>query len=217
MRTTINGSFFVSVYITVDTRTIMFSNNPTDLDIDVPALVTTHNKRKDTRLKVYKTIYSKCCAKIKYINDVLFEKECYFNIPTFRWGLPLYQHKAAIGYVMICLRGKGMDVKYLNDNTIYINWSKLIENAMNDAFPARNLDTIDGLNMDVADTTVPKPTNITLRDERFDKFEAEGCGGECCKEKIQEKPKQISKSQRLEYARQQQQYKINDLIRRKMH
>jgi hypothetical protein len=195
----------------------MFSTGTKDIDIDINSLVTTHNKRKDTRLKVYKDIYSKCCIKIKYINDVLFERECYFSVPAFRWGCPAYQHKAALGYVMICLRGKGMDVRYLNDDTIYINWSKLIDNAMNDAFPARNLDTIDGLNVDTADTTVPKPTNITLRDDRFDKIAMEGCGGDCCKEKESEKPKVLNKSHRLELARQQQQYKINNLIRRKMH
>lgn len=192
----------------------MFSNNNAIEDIDVTQLVTTHNKRKDTRLKIYSDIYSKCCNKIRYVNDVLFERECYFSIPTVRWGLPLYQHKAALGYVMIKLRGKGMEVSYDSDNTLYINWNKLIESAMNDNYPAYKMST-DGIEMDIADTTVPKPDNIPSKDERFDKLENLGCGGDCCKEKSSNEVKPLSKNQRLEIARQQQQYKIENLLHRK--
>lgn len=192
----------------------MFSNNNAIEDIDVTQLVTTHNKRKDTRLKIYSDIYSKCCNKIRYVNDVLFERECYFSIPTVRWGLPLYQHKAALGYVMIKLRGKGMEVSYDSDNTLYINWNKLIESAMNDNYPAYKMNT-DGIEMDIADTTVPKPDNIPSKDERFDKLENLGCGGDCCKEKSSNEVKPLSKNQRLEIARQQQQYKIENLLHRK--
>lgn len=192
----------------------MFSNNNAIEDIDVTQLVTTHNKRKDTRLKIYSDIYSKCCNKIRYVNDVLFARECYFSIPTVRWGLPLYQHKAALGYVMIKLRGKGMEVSYDSDNTLYINWNKLIESAMNDNYPAYKMST-DGIEMDIADTTVPKPDNIPSKDERFDKLENLGCGGDCCKEKSSNEVKPLSKNQRLEIARQQQQYKIENLLHRK--
>lgn len=183
-------------------------------DIDVTQLVTKHNKRKDTRLKIYNDIYAKCCNKIRYINDVLFERECYFSIPTFKVGLPLYQHKAALGFVMIKLRGKGMDVSYVNNDTIYINWNKLIENAMNDNYPAYKL-SADGIDIDVADTTVPKPDNIPSKDDRFDKVEAFGCSGECCVKKDTSEPKSFSKTQRLEMARQQQQYRIEYLLHNK--
>lgn len=186
-------------------------------DINVEQLVVTHNRRKGTRLKVYNEIYSKCCNKIKYINDVLLERECYFSIPTFRWGLPFYQHKAALGFIMIKLRGKGFDVHYVNDDQMYINWNKLVESAMTDNYPARL--TADGIDIDFADTTVPKPTNIHLKDERFNKLEMEGCGGECCSNKKihaqSKETKQTSKSQRLELARQQQQSRIKNMLRHK--
>jgi hypothetical protein len=119
---------------------------------------------------------------------------------------------------MIKLRGKGFDVHYVNDDQIYINWNKLVETAMSDNYPARSL-TADDINMDIADTTVPKPDNISLKDERFHKLETEGCGGECCIEKkIQSYDpgrKRITKKQRLEMARQQQQSRISNLLRYK--
>lgn len=187
------------------------------MDINVDELVTRHNKRKDTRLKIYSDIYAKCCAKIKYINDVLFERECYFNIPHVRWGLPLYQHKAALGFVMIRLRGKGMDVHYVNENTLYISWNKLIESAMNDAYPAYKIGTTEGIldESGIGDTTVPKPTNIPYKDDRFEKLEATGCTGECCVSKTVNKPTHDptpTRKQRLEIARQEQQYKIENLL-----
>ena len=187
-------------------------------DINVEDLVITHNKRKDTRLKVYNQIYSKCINKIKYINDVLLERDCNFSIPAFRWGLPFYQHKAALGFIMIKLRGTGFDVHYINEDQIYINWNKLVETAMNDTYPARNY-TADGIPMDFGDTTVPKPSNISLKDERFHKLEMEGCGGECCTQKkiSSQDPerKRVTKKQRLENARQQQQSRISNLLKYK--
>lgn len=198
----------------------MFSGSQpfNDNDINVEQLVVTHNRRKDTRFKVYNEIYGKCCNKIKYINDVLLERECYFSIPTFRWGLPFYQHKAALGFIMIKLRGKGFDVHYTSDDQVYINWNKLVETAMNDNYPARQM-TADGISMDIADTTVPKPTNIAVKDERFNKLETEGCGGECCTQKQihskSQESKRVSKRQRLELARQQQQSRIKNMLRYK--
>jgi hypothetical protein len=190
-----------------------------DEDINVENLVITHNRRKDTRLKVYNKIYTKCVNKIKYINDVLLERDCYFSIPHFRWGLPFYQHKAALGFIMIKLRGKGFEVKYVNDDAIYINWNKIVESAMNDSYPARHLASIDGVEMDIGDTTVPKPSNVTMKDDRFHKLEMEGCGGECCQDKkIQAQDperKRVTKKQHLEIARQQQQSRIQDLLRYK--
>jgi hypothetical protein len=195
----------------------MYGGNSDDLN--VADLVITHNKRKDTRLKVYNQIYQKCVNKIKYINDVLLEREAYFSIPTFRWGLPFYQHKAALGFIMIKLRGKGFDVHYVDDGTIYINWNKLVETAMNDSYPARQLASADGIAMDIADTTVPKPSNIAIKDDRFHKLETEGCGGECCTEKkitsMDPQHKRVNKKQRLEAARQQQQSRIRDMLKYK--
>lgn len=193
-------------------------------DIDVNDLIVTHNKRKDTRLKIYDEIYKKCCNKIKYINDTLLERECYFSIPRFRWGLPLYQHKAALGFIMIKLRGKGFDVKFVEsyENSIYINWHKLVEQAMNDSYPGRfeHRQDADGISMDIADTTVPKPDNIPVKDERFQKLAHEGCGGDCCKTKNASfedhtKSRGATRKQRLELARQQQQHRIQDLLRYK--
>lgn len=212
----------------------MFNTQNND-DINVEDLVHTHNRRKNTRQKIYDEIYSKCVHKIKYINDILLEKECYFSIPSFRWGLPFYQRRAALGYIMIKLRGKGFDVHYVNKgveydqdpyqqygdtnaDTIYINWNKLVESVMNDKYPARQLNA-DGIDMDIADTTVPKPSNVNVKDDRFTKLETEGCGGECCEvKKIQSRDperKRITKKQKLEMARQQQQNRIQNMLKYK--
>lgn len=188
-------------------------------ELNVADLVHTHNKRKNTRLKTYERIYRKCENKIKYINDVLLERETFFNISPFEVGLPIYQHNAALGFIMIKLRGKGFDVHYADDGSIYINWNKLVETAMNDSYPARQLTNADGIAMDIADTTVPKPSNIALKDDRFHKLQTEGCGGECCTEKkissLDPTKKKINKKQKLEAARQQQQNRIQNMLKYK--
>lgn len=180
-------------------------------DINVSELVTTHNTRKQTRMKTYMEIYSKCCSKIKYVNDVLLKRECIFSIPSVTWGLPYYQHKAALGFIMIKLRGKGFNVKYANNDAIYINWEKIVDEIMNGPRKDRMSNTSE---LGIADTTVPKISNIKYKDERFQKLGKNGCEGDCCKNETKKISKIQHTKQNLEYARQQQQQKIIKMLKK---
>ena len=91
-------------------------------------LIDTHTRRRNQRAKVYEKVYPKCCQRIRHANDILYAKECTFNVPTLElWGgTPLYQVNAVIGDIMIRLKQKGFDVRYLPPDGSFINWKKAV-------------------------------------------------------------------------------------------
>lgn len=176
-------------------------------DIDPLELIETHDRKKQFRIQIYEDIYSKCCQKIRYVNDVLYKKECTFNVPEVRWGLPRYHIHAVLSYILIKLRGKGFHVAYIPPTQIYINWRKIVD-TLSSPSPVV-------YEFDLKESTVPKPTNTKLGgDERFERLERDGCGGDCCT-KSSPKKKHISRKQRLELARQRNQEEIKSILRSK--
>lgn len=172
-------------------------------DINPLDLIETHTKKKEARIEIYEQIYEKCCQKIKYINDVLYAKECRFEVPYVRWGLPFYHINAVVLYIMIKLRGKGFKVTRIPPNTIYIDWRNIVETFSNPIEFRFEMD-------ETTETATPDMKSVSLGgDDRFDKMEKHGCGGDCCKKKP-EKP--ISKKHRLELERQRQQDDIKSVL-----
>ncbi len=166
-------------------------------------LIDTHNKKKEARIQIYEEIYEKCCQKIRYVNDVLYAKECTFSIPFVRWGLPFYHINAVILYIMIKLRGLGFRVTHVNDNKIFINWQNIVQSLSNPKEFRFEIDEVDT-------KTPEKKTVDFMGDERFDHLEKNGCGGDCCKKST--KKDKMSKKQRLELERQRQQDEIKSVL-----
>lgn len=110
-------------------------DNKLGKDIDVNELVGTHNKRKEQRTQIYEMMYRKCCHRIRYANDVQYVKECYFKVPEVQlWGgVPRYHLNAVLGYIMIRLKQKGFDVKFMPPDGVLINWGRIVNR---DARPA---------------------------------------------------------------------------------
>ena len=166
-------------------------------------LIDTHNKKKEARIQIYEEIYEKCCQKIRYVNDVLYAKECTFSIPFVRWGLPFYHINAVILYIMIKLRGLGFRVTHINENQIFISWKNIVQ-SLSSPMEFR-------FEMDEVETTTPEKKTVDFGgDERFDHLEKHGCGGDCCKKNP--KKDKLSKKQRLELDRQRQQDEIKSVL-----
>jgi len=167
-------------------------------------LIDTHNKKKEARIQIYEEIYEKCCQKIRYVNDVLYAKECTFSIPFVRWGLPFYHMNAVVLYIMIKLRGLGFRVSHMNENKIYISWQNIVQSLSNPMEFRFEMDEVEK-------TATPEKEAITFGgDERFDHLEKHGCGGDCCKKNP--KRDKLSRKQRLELERQRQQDEIKSVL-----
>ena len=84
-----------------------------------------HNelKKRETRKRnVYKEVLNKCNLRIININQKSSECYCFFLVPTFIFGVPLYNVTNCVIYIMQDLIDKGFKVTYTHPNLLYINW-----------------------------------------------------------------------------------------------
>ena len=77
---------------------------------------------------VYEKILFKIYKKIKLIN----KKRKYnfvYEVPNYVFGHALYDIKACIVFIIVALRKKNIQVKYINPNLLVISWENIILNS----------------------------------------------------------------------------------------
>lgn len=94
------------------------------MDIDINSLHKVHERREQNKRLVYETIYQRCRDKILHVNNNLYKKSLWFNIPTVLFGLPLYNMDSCVCYLLYRLREQGFFVEYYAPNSLYISWDK---------------------------------------------------------------------------------------------
>ena len=80
-------------------------------------------KKKETQKNlIYDNILKKCHHKIKKTSEASSHGHCFYIIPEYIYGYPLYNFKACIIYLFKTLIKNGFDVKYTHPNLLYISW-----------------------------------------------------------------------------------------------
>jgi len=99
--------------------------------LDINSLFETTNNKTLRRLETYDKILKQCHVRIK--NYSKYEKTtCFFSIPEFIIGVPLYDVNELRTYMMNSLEKNGFKLMYLHPNWLMIDWSekkKTIDNA----------------------------------------------------------------------------------------
>jgi len=111
-----------------------------------------HKKQKEkekNRLKIYENISAKCFKKIKEtsLNEETF---CFYKLPEYIPGLPLYNMTECVIFILNLLNEKGFNSRYCDPFMIFISWNlpkptlKLINNE-----PQKEIkkNIIDNLNL----------------------------------------------------------------------
>lgn len=75
-----------------------------------------------TRNKIYKLLLAKCHAKIKRTNQTTEFRECFFEIPIFLPGFPVYSVLDAKEFIINQLNLNGVLAADYGENKIYISW-----------------------------------------------------------------------------------------------
>ncbi len=84
-----------------------------------------HNKQREKdlrRLHVYKSILGKVFKKIKSCS-VNEESYCFFEVPEYIYGTPLYNMKDCVIFILNNLHEKGFSAKYVDPLLIFICWN----------------------------------------------------------------------------------------------
>ena len=77
--------------------------------INLFELTKIHKRKQKNKEKVYEDILNDCHKKIYNVVKINNKSECMFQIPMYKFGLPLYNQKACLAYVLIKLRKNGFD------------------------------------------------------------------------------------------------------------
>ena len=90
--------------------------------IDMKELYSVINATTLKRMELYDSILKKCHCRILY-NSGLQRNYCFYQIPEFIIGTPLYDITELRNYVMNSLKTNGFDILYVEPNWLFINWS----------------------------------------------------------------------------------------------
>jgi len=75
-----------------------------------------------TRQKIYKIILSRCHDRIKKMNKSTQYRECYYDIPIFLPGYPVYSIPEAKHFLISNLIENGLKAESVGEARIYVSW-----------------------------------------------------------------------------------------------
>ena len=133
------------------------NNNESNTDTFSYSIHEIHKKQREKekmRIKIYEKIAAKCFTKIKDTsnNEITY---CFFQMPEYIPGYPIYNMTECIMYLIDLLHEKGFKARYCDKFMIFISWNfpkanyKMIEND-NSGFNnpvIENSSVIKGLNL----------------------------------------------------------------------
>jgi hypothetical protein len=91
--------------------------------LDINSLFEASNKKNLRRLETFDGILKQCHSRIKHYSK--HEKtQCFFAIPEFILGTPLYDVNELRTYMMNSLEKNGFKLMYIHPNWLMIDWSE---------------------------------------------------------------------------------------------
>ena len=105
----------------------MLSNIRMNPDMSIPMININqlHQEREERinrKKNTYESILKRCHHRIITSSKNDSTCFCFFVVPNYIYGVPLYNMKTCVIYIISCLSNNGFDVKYTHPNLIYISW-----------------------------------------------------------------------------------------------
>lgn len=114
--------------------------------LNIKDLYSTINKKNIKRMEIYDTILQKCHHKIKY-NSSLERTFCFFQVPEFIIGVPIYNISELRLYIMNSLKKDGFEYLYVEPNWLFITWnSKSSKSLINNQAEIKNIKNLKNIN-----------------------------------------------------------------------
>ena len=94
--------------------------------LNIDDLYGTIKSKNENRLKKFNNILQKIHSRIKY-NAKLEKTYCFFHIPEFIIGVPLYNVNDLKNYIINSLSKNGFKIMYIEPNWLFISWDLSIK------------------------------------------------------------------------------------------
>ena len=92
--------------------------------VNIDELHRQQKEKLERRYAIYEQILNRCHNRIKQVavnpDNMGF---CFYPIPPYVYGVPLYDTKSCIMYIVKSLVSNGFDVRYTHPNLLFISWS----------------------------------------------------------------------------------------------
>jgi len=98
----------------------------------------TQREKEKRRMEIYERILTRCFEKIK-ASASHEDSFCFFEMPEYIPGIPLYNMTECLMFILNTLKDKGFSARYVDPFMIYITWSiakpnyKMIEAPVNNS------------------------------------------------------------------------------------
>lgn len=90
--------------------------------IDINDLHRERDKRTNVRNEIFNKILSRCHSRIKSISKLSDVCCCFFEVPAYVYGLPVYNQMECIHYIIKDLFDDGFKVEFAEPNILFITW-----------------------------------------------------------------------------------------------
>jgi len=136
-----------------------YNNNHKMSQINMKDLYTKINEKSLKRMELYDSILKKCHNRILY-NSSLQRKYCFYQIPEFIIGTPLYDINELRNYVMNSLKTNGFDLLYVEPNWLFIHWDVKGAKGL-----TKNTDVTKNIKQQYKSTDTYQPTGNMVYDD----------------------------------------------------
>jgi hypothetical protein len=90
--------------------------------LNIEELHREQDRKEQNKSEIFVTILEKVHQKIKFTSQVSKDKFCFYSVPTYVYGLPLFDINSCIIYLTKTLTENGFDIKYTHPNLLLISW-----------------------------------------------------------------------------------------------
>jgi hypothetical protein len=101
-----------------------YNNDIKDITFSVYDIHKEQKEKEDKNIKIYNIILKKLFQKIKLTVKTTYNNYCFFQLPEYLQGYPLYNMTKCLWYITNILHAKGFHSKYCNDHIIFIKWKE---------------------------------------------------------------------------------------------
>ena len=105
-----------------------YNNDVKDITFSVYDIHKEQKEKEDKNIKIYNIILKKLFQKIKLTVQTTYNNYCFYQLPEYLQGYPLYNMTKCLWYITNILHAKGFHSKYCNDHIIFIKWAEREEN-----------------------------------------------------------------------------------------
>jgi hypothetical protein len=153
---------------------LKMNNNIFSEKINLDELYQRKNEIEDHRMKIYQKILHRVHTKIKTTSrQKVNEQFCFFIIPEFLVGVPVFDSATCTAYIIDKLQENGFLVKYTHPNMLFISWQHYIDKKKRMLYKKQTGVSINGFGEKITkkdelknnnlNTLILKNTDVTLK------------------------------------------------------